>query len=85
MIQHITYREFLPIVVGQEVMDLFNLTLLRRGYYHSYDSKINPSPANAFAAAAFRFGHSLVQSSFLRADSFHRFIFNSKLGGTKLN
>lgn len=72
MIQHITYREFLPIVLGQEVMRLFDLEPLKKGYFKGYSPKINPSPASSFGSAAFRFGHSLVQPSMVRYDRFHR-------------
>ncbi|XP_030022207.2 chorion peroxidase [Manduca sexta] len=72
MLQHITYREFLPIVLGSEVIRLFDLDLLSKGYFKEYNPKINPSPASSFGSAAFRFGHSLVQSSMVRFDSFHR-------------
>lgn len=77
IIQHITYREFLPIVLGHEVMELFELNLSPKGYYTGYDSRINPSVANSFSTAAFRFGHSMVQNSYVRTDSKHRPIFNS--------
>ncbi|GLV44597.1 uncharacterized protein CBL_13471 [Carabus blaptoides fortunei] len=77
MIQHITYREFLPIILGHEVMKLFDLQLLPKGYNNGYDPNVNPSPANAFTAAAYRFGHSLVQNSFVRSDRFHRPLFNN--------
>lgn len=59
-------------------MDLFELSLLGTGYFEKYNSKVNPSPANAFGAAAFRFGHSLVQNSYMRSDNAHRTMFNSK-------
>ncbi|KAF2896233.1 hypothetical protein ILUMI_09939 [Ignelater luminosus] len=77
LIQHITYREFLPIVLGEEVMRLFGLNLERTGYYKGYNPKVNPTPANSFGTAAFRFGHSLVQNSFVRRDSAHRIIRNN--------
>ncbi|KAM7360097.1 uncharacterized protein ACRADG_003298 [Cochliomyia hominivorax] len=77
MFQHITYREFLPIVLGREVMKLFDLELLSTGYYEGYDPKVNPTVANAFAAAAFRFGHSLIQNSYMRCDRFHNIINNN--------
>ncbi|XP_060521832.1 myeloperoxidase-like [Cylas formicarius] len=70
-IQHITYREFLPLVVGPEVTDLFELRLKNKGFYTLYDSKFDPGVANSFATAAFRFGHSMVQNSFIRTDSQH--------------
>lgn len=77
--QQITYKEFLPIVLGDEVMQLFDLELLPKGYFLDYEPRINPSAANSFTSAAFRFGHSLVQKSFVRSDIFHRPLFNSKL------
>ncbi|XP_053607433.1 chorion peroxidase-like isoform X2 [Plodia interpunctella] len=72
MVQHITYKEFLPIVLGAEVMRLFDLEPLKKGFYKNYNLKVNPSPASSFASAAFRFGHSLVQGSLMRFDRFHR-------------
>ncbi|XP_046610472.1 uncharacterized protein LOC124300423 isoform X1 [Neodiprion virginianus] len=77
IVQHITYREFLPIVLGPEVIKAFDLEIKRKGYYEGYDSTVNPNIANAFAAAAYRFGHSLVQRSFVRYDTNHRPIFNN--------
>lgn len=65
------------MISGHEVMKLFDLELLPKGYYTGYDPKVNPSPANGFTAAAYRFGHSLVQNSFVRSDRFHRPLFNS--------
>lgn len=78
VIQHITYREFLPIILGQDVIEIFELNLMRKGYYTGYDVRINPQVANAFSAAAYRFGHSMVQNSFIRFNSQHRPLFNSK-------
>ncbi|XP_031354736.1 chorion peroxidase-like [Photinus pyralis] len=76
-VQHITYREFLPILLGKEVIELFGLELEPKGYYKGYRSKTNPTIANSFSTAAFRFGHSLVQKSFVRTDKRHRIIRNN--------
>lgn len=78
MVQHITYREFLPLVLGREVCRLFDLQLETSGFYSGYDPKVNPTVANSFGAAAFRFGHSLVQGSLMRSDRNHRFMLTSK-------
>lgn len=75
--QHITYREFLPLVLGIEVVRLFDLELEPNGFYNRYDPKTNPTIANAFAASAFRFGHSLMPSTIMRGDTNHRFINNN--------
>lgn len=59
-------------------MKIFDIALVDEGYYEGYDPSINPNIANAFAAAAYRFGHSLVQHSFVRFDRNHRPMSNSK-------
>jgi len=42
-------------------MEDSQLKPLENGYQKQYDGTVNPSMANVFATAAFRFGHSLVQ------------------------
>lgn len=63
IIQHITYNEFLPSLLGRPTMDLYGLTPQTDGYSTSYDENVNPSITNEFAAAAFRMGHSLIQGA----------------------
>nr|QHN70690.1 cardinal [Limenitis arthemis astyanax] len=58
--QHITYAEFLPAVLGQDVMWALNLTLQTEGYSDAYNPEVDPSIANHFSAAAFRFAHTLL-------------------------
>ncbi|XP_043246225.1 peroxidase-like [Amphibalanus amphitrite] len=55
--QHITYNEFLPMVLGREVMERESL-ILGKGY--KYDPTLEGSTALSFATATFRFGHSLL-------------------------
>lgn len=59
-LQVITYKEFLPAVLGDLTMEEFDLTLTPFGYSYEYDQRIEPSITNEFASAAFRFGHSTV-------------------------
>ncbi|XP_037780731.1 chorion peroxidase-like [Penaeus monodon] len=66
--QKITYGEWLPTVLGPAVMKVFRLPLQRLGYYRGYRSTTNPTATSAFATAAFRFGHSLVQHTLMRCD-----------------
>ncbi|XP_026492668.2 peroxidase isoform X1 [Vanessa tameamea] len=58
--QHITYAEFLPAILGQDVMWSLNLTLQEEGYADVYDPTVNPSIANHFSSAVFRFAHTLL-------------------------
>ena len=63
LMQKFTYNEWLPIILGMTYVDDFNLKPSDFGHSEQYDSTVNPSITNAFATAAFRFGHSLVQSN----------------------
>ncbi|KAI1303198.1 Peroxidasin -like protein [Halotydeus destructor] len=64
--QRITYNEFLPRVLGWDYLMKFKLNLLTSGYYDGYDSKCSGTIYNEFAAAVFRFGHSLIKPAFER-------------------
>jgi peroxidase len=59
--QHITYNEWLPIVIGRAKMQELGLLPLQQGLNENYYKNLNPSILNEFATAAFRFGHTLVQ------------------------
>ena len=60
LIQKITYDDYLPKVMGPPT---FNLLI---GEYPGYDPRVDPGVANSFAAAAYRYGHSLVRPAFGR-------------------
>lgn len=64
VLQIVLYKEFLPLLIGSEAMDKFNLRLQTRGYTSDYDPHVNPSITNEFSVAAFRMGHSLVDGKF---------------------
>jgi len=79
MQQHITFNEFLPLVLGKIGLHKFKLTPYTKGYYDGYDESINPSAASAFTTAAFRFGHSLLPSTIERWSMSHQYIGNQPL------
>lgn len=56
-IQIITYEEWLPALVGDVIPE-----------YSGYDETVDPSIFNAFSAAAFRLGHSMLNEQLLRLD-----------------
>ena len=58
--QHIVYNEWLPIILGQQYMTRYGIYPLTDGFSDSYRSDFDPRITNAFAAAAFRVGHTLI-------------------------
>ncbi|CAL2034956.1 unnamed protein product [Caenorhabditis brenneri] len=56
---HIVYNEYLPIIIGQKLIDEYGLRPKRDGYFTGYEN-CDASILQPFATAAFRFGHSTV-------------------------
>ncbi|XP_043268083.1 peroxidase-like [Venturia canescens] len=53
--QHITYNEFLPVILGEGNLDRFDLRLTSQGYFRGYDSKIDATISNAAGSAGLFF------------------------------
>ncbi|XP_076059545.1 peroxidase homolog [Oratosquilla oratoria] len=77
--QHITYNEFLPMILGKEVMNDYGLILKKHGYFNGYDKNVDPSMSSNFVTAAFRFGHSLLPSTIERWSPGHKYIASQRL------
>ncbi|OLT58440.1 peroxidase family protein [Moorena bouillonii] len=58
-IQVITYNEFLPLLIGDSLLD----------DYSGYDPTFNPSVSQEFANANFRVGHTLLSEELQRIDN----------------
>ena len=63
--QHIVYNEWLPLILGQDNMKRFGLFPLTKGFSNSYKTDFDPRITNAFGAAAFRVGHTLIPASIM--------------------
>jgi peroxidase len=70
-IQKITYTDFLPGLIGRTTLPL----------YPGYNENVDPSIANVFATASFRFGHSLLTSTVSRLDANNQSIGNLPMEG----
>lgn len=64
IMQKIVYGEWLPIVLGSEVMEKYQLELWNG--FAGYNKSINPTISNDFASAFFRFGHSMAPEDLKR-------------------
>lgn len=64
--QHISYKEFLPLVIGKELMTQYDLWPRDFGYYSGYDPTCDAMMSQEFSIAAFRFGHTLIRNVFPR-------------------
>nr|XP_027196599.1 peroxidase-like [Dermatophagoides pteronyssinus] len=74
-VQHIAFNEWLPIVIGDNMMEQHNLKLVEEGgYWNGYDPHAHTSPSQAFTTSAFRFGHTFIQGKVMRFDNNHKMI-----------
>ncbi|XP_037091237.1 peroxidasin homolog [Pollicipes pollicipes] len=80
MIQHITYSEWLPVVLGDDLVTRHDLAPAKSGFYGGYSPNVDPTIANVFATGAMRFGHTLVPDHLLLFTPWH-----TKLAGVSLH
>ncbi|XGW08547.1 hypothetical protein V3C99_011124 [Haemonchus contortus] len=71
-IAHINYNEYLPKILGNKLVEKFDLRSKTNGYFTDYDSTCDATLSHSFSTAAFRFGHSLAKRIFSRLDSRYR-------------
>ena len=77
--QHITFNEFLPMVLGKQGLYDHDLVLYTDGYFDGYNPKIDPGTAQGFSTGAYRFGHTLLPSTVERWTYGHTFLGTQKL------
>ena len=57
--QNIVYGQYLPNILGPDTIEKYELDINQAS---TYNSSTDPSITNAFATAAYRFGHSMIRS-----------------------
>ncbi|XP_042238092.1 uncharacterized protein LOC121876775 isoform X2 [Homarus americanus] len=62
-LQHITYKEFLPSILGQGILEKYGLSLQTSGFFSGYDININAGVANSVSGVALKFVASLMPDS----------------------
>ena len=65
-LQHITYNEFLPSILGNQMIEKYDLQLLNTGFYKNYSINKNPSIGNAVGSAVFAFIYTAIPSNMER-------------------
>lgn len=76
----IHFGEYLPAILGKNLMDYFQLDLLSDGFTQ-YNPSVDPSTIQAFILSANRFGHSQSSSIFnviLRAFQGYSYLLRNK-------
>ena len=76
-IQQITYNEFLPTLLGQKLMDTFELTLNANGYHMDYDDDMPMTTLNSVANAILPFVLSLLPPVITFYDSVSKYILST--------
>ena len=52
-IQHVTYNEFLPVILGDEAVEIKDLKLVQQGFYDGYSSQYKGNTINEVATSIF--------------------------------
>lgn len=75
-VQHVMVNEFLPLLLGHKLLSDYKIknSASGDGYWNGYDASVTTSTGTGFAAAAFRYGHSMVEGTIKRFDIHGMFI-----------
>lgn len=69
-IQHITYAEWLPALLGENYTRQNGLELLAEGYSNAYNETVDPAVSNSFATAILPFSNSMISDKLKLAQKY---------------
>jgi len=69
--QHITYNEYLPLLLGYSYAKQWDLLSPTKGYSYDYDENVNPWTFAEFSSAAFRH-HSSIYGRVVLMDEYYQ-------------
>ncbi|XP_067122505.1 peroxidase-like [Centruroides vittatus] len=72
--QHITYNEYIPLLLNDDYLERYNLTLKDEGYWYGFNPDVHLGLSNSFQTAVFRFGHSQIQGTVTRYNKYHEYV-----------
>lgn len=61
-IQHVTYKYWIPHLLGQETVQKSDLYVKPKGFSNGYLENVNPAISNSFATVGLAFVNSMFQS-----------------------
>ena len=66
--QHVMMNEFAPLLLGSHYVEKYKLKPMLAGFWMGYDPSVTISTGTGFAAAGFRYGHSMIEGTIRRMD-----------------
>jgi len=70
-IQHITYAEWLPALLGENYTKRNGLEVSKKGYRDEYNETTDPSVSNSFATAILPFANSMISDTIRFVDNWY--------------
>jgi peroxidase len=83
--QNVVYKDFLPLLVGKQFHEIFDIGVEKDGYFMEYDPFILANVAIEFSSAAARYGHSLTVPYESQIDSYFNVYRNHSLWSLMFN
>lgn len=86
LIQHVTYNEYLPMIIGSRAVNIFRLQdKCGWPFVKSYDPDVDPTIRNGFIGAALRVGHTMIMPTVSYLSESYDVMYDADLSGQLFN